>query len=125
MATKTATTKSVEKRLAAALAELAGLRNAAKRNSRRYYYANREQCLAKRREYLERKRDYLRERVVCPLCGRTAQRQSLRSHQRSKRCKRAHDLKNGDVVIHNEGDESHYAIEKAKQPCHPVQVDVS
>lgn len=90
MATATTATKraTVEERLAAALAELADLRDAAKRNSRRYYYAHREECLAKRRAYMQRRRDYLRERVVCPHCGRTAQRRSLRSHQRSKRCQR-------------------------------------
>jgi formamidopyrimidine-DNA glycosylase len=91
MTTKPATNAApttVEQQLAVALATLEAIREKARRASNAYYYRNREMCLAKRRAYTKRRRAYMRERVVCPLCGRTAQRRSLRTHQTSKRCRR-------------------------------------
>ena len=84
---------SVEAQLATALEALEKYRERNRRNASRYYYAHREECLANRRLYLAKKKEYLCERIVCPRCGRTAQRRALKSHQRSKRCARESALR--------------------------------
>jgi len=65
---------------------------------KQYYYANKEELLAKNKEYREAHREeiYKREKIraTCEICGSEVIKKQMMRHQRTDKCK--HALENKD-----------------------------